>query len=87
MSGRCTAIGLVAATLVATGAGDAAGQSAPPNYSSHHAAFFSDLLADRVWVHERPASAQAGDRGTVWGIHHAADGTARAWCARRTGRR
>ena len=67
MSARRTAIGLVAATLVATGAGDAAGQSVPPNYSSHDAAFFSDLLSDRVWVHERPASAQAGDRGTLWG--------------------
>ena len=78
MSARRTAIGLVAATLVATGAGDAAGQSVPPNYSSHDAAFFTDLLADRVWVHERPASAQAGDRGIVWGIHHAADGTALA---------
>ena len=78
MSARRTAFGLVAATLVATGAGDAAGQSVPPNYSSHDAAFFSDLLTDRVWVHERPASAQAGDRGTLWGIHHAADGTARA---------
>ena len=78
MSGRRTAIGLVAATLVATGASDAAGQAAPPNYSSHDAAFFSDLLADRVWLYERPNSAQAGDRGTVWGIHHAADGTALA---------
>ena len=78
MRAGCTALGLVAATLVATGAGEALAQSGPPNYSSHHAAFFSDLLADRVWVHERPASAQAGDRGTVWGIHHAADGTARA---------
>ena len=78
MSGRRTAIGLVAATLVATGASDAVGQAAPPNYSSHDAAFFSDLLADRVWLYERPNSAQAGDRGTVWGIHHAADGTALA---------
>ena len=78
MNARRTAIGLVAATLVATGAGDAAGQSGPPNYSSHDAAFFSDLLADRVWLYERPNSAQAGDRGTVWGIHHAADGTALA---------
>ena len=78
MSARRTAIGLVAATLAATGAGDAAGQSAPPNYSSHDTGFFSDLLAGRVWLHERPNSAQAGDRGTVWGIHHAADGTALA---------
>ena len=78
MRAGCTALGLVAATLVATGAGEALAQSGPPNYSSHHAAFFSDLLADRVWLYERPNSAQAGDRGTVWGIHHAADGTARA---------
>ena len=78
MSARRTAIGLVAATLAATGAGDAAGQSGPPNYSSHDAGFFSDLLAGRVWLHERPNSAQAGDRGTVWGVHHGADGTALA---------
>ena len=78
MSARCRTLGLVAAALVATGASEASGQSGPPNYSSHDAAFFSDLLADRVWLYERPASAQAGDRGLVWGIHHAADGTARA---------
>ena len=48
------------------------------NYSSHDAAFFSDLLSDRVWLFERPNSAQAADRGLVWGIHHGADGTARA---------
>ena len=76
-AGRMT-LALVAATLVATGAGEVSGQSGPPNYSSHHAAFFSDLLSDRVWLYERPALARAGDRGTVWGIYHGADGTARA---------
>ena len=78
VNARRTAIGLVAATLVAAGAGDAAGQSGPPNYSSHDAAFLSDLLADRVWLYERPNSAEARDRGLVWGVHHAADGTALA---------
>ena len=78
MSARRTILGLAAATLAATGAGDVAGQSGPPNYSSHDAAFFSVLLSDRVWLYERPNSAEARDRGTVWGIHHAADGTARA---------
>ena len=78
VNARRTAIGLVAAALVAAGAGDAAGQSLPPNSSSHDAAFFSDLLADRVWLYERPNSAQAGDRGLLWGVHHAADGTALA---------
>ena len=78
MSARRTILGLAAATLAATGAGDAAGQSGPPNYSSHDAAFFSVLLSDRVWLYERPNSAEARDRGTVWGIHHAADGTALA---------
>ena len=75
---RGTALGLAAAALVAAIAGDASGQSGPPNYSSHNAAFFSELLADRVWLYERPNSAQAADRGFVWGIHHGADGTARA---------
>ena len=78
MSARRTILGLAAAALAATGAGDAAGQSGPPNYSSHDAAFFSVLLSDRVWLYERPNSAEARDRGTVWGIHHAADGTALA---------
>ena len=71
-------LGLAAAALMAVGSGEAGAQSGPPNYSSHDAAFFSELLTDRVWVLERPNSAHAGDRGLVWGIHHAADGTARA---------
>ena len=71
-------MGLAAAALMAAGAAEANAQSGPPNYSSHDAAFFSELLTDRVWVLERPNSAQAGDRDLVWGIHHAADGTALA---------
>ena len=78
MSARHTMLGLTAAALMAAGAGEAPAQSGPPNLSSHDAAFFTDLLTDRVWVLERPNSARAEDRGTVWGIHHAADGTARA---------
>ena len=78
MSVRIPALGLLAATLVAAGSGSAAAQAGPPNLSSHDAAFFSDLLSDRVWLHERPRSAQAGDRGLVWGIFHGADGTALA---------
>ena len=69
---------VAAIAVLAAGAGEVAAQSGPPNYSSHDAAFFSDLLADRVWLFERPASADAGDRGLVWGVHHGADGTARA---------
>ena len=71
-------LGLASAALMTVGAGEAGAQSGPANYSSHDAAFFSGLLTDRVWVLERPNSARAGDRGLVWGIHHAADGTARA---------
>ena len=78
MRARRTIMGLAAAALTAVGAGEAGAQSGPPNYSSHDSAFFSGLLTDRVWVLERPNSANAGDRGLVWGIHHAADGTARA---------
>ena len=78
MRARRTIMGLASAALMTVGAGEAGAQSGPPNYSSHDAAFFSELLTDRVWVLERPNSAQAGDRGLVWGIHHAADGTARA---------
>ena len=73
-----TMVGLAAAALMAAGAAEASAQSGPFNYSSHDAAFFSGLLTDRVWVLERPNSAHAGDRGLIWGIHHAADGTARA---------
>ena len=75
---RSATLGLAVAALIAAGAEDASGQSGPSNYSSHDAAFFSGLLTDRVWVLERPNSAQAVDRSLVWGIHHAADGTARA---------
>ena len=79
MTARSTAAGLLlAAAVSAAGIGEAVGQHAPANYSSHDAAFFSDLLSDRVWLYERPALARAGDRGTVWGVHHAADGTALA---------
>ncbi len=78
MRARRTMMGLTAAALMAVGAAEANAQSGPLNYSSHDAAFFSELLTDRVWLLERPNSAQAGDRGLVWGIHHAADGTARA---------
>ena len=78
MRARRSILSLASAALMAVGAGEAGAQSGPPNYSSHDAAFFSELLTDRVWVLERPNSAHAGDRGLVWGIHHAADGTARA---------
>ena len=71
-------LGLAGAALMASGAVEAQAQSGPPNYSSHDAAFFSELLTNRVWVLERPNSAQAADRGLIWGIHHGADGTARA---------
>ena len=78
MKMRRTMLGLAATLLVATAAGEAQAQSGPPNYSSHDAAFFETLLTDRVWLFERPSSARAEDRGTLWGVHHAADGTARA---------
>lgn len=78
MSVRHTTLGLAVAALVAAGAGQASAQSGTANYSSHDAEFFSNLLADRVWLYERPNSADAGDRGLVWGVHHAADGTALA---------
>ena len=72
--------GLLAAAVLAAAfaAADAAwGQEAPsgPNLSSHDARFFSDLLSARVWVLERPNSARAGDRNTVWAHYHAPDGT------------
>ena len=78
MKMRCTMLGLAATLLVAAAAGEAQAQSGPPNYSSHDAAFFETLLTDRVWLFERPSSARAEDRGMLWGVHHAADGTARA---------
>ena len=78
MKVRRSMLGLAAAALMAAGVGDASAQSGPHNYSSHGAAFFSELLTDRVWVLQRPSSAIAADRDLVWGIHHGADGTARA---------
>ncbi len=78
MTVRRSMLGLAAATLVASASAEAGAQSGPVNYSSHDAAFFSELLSGRVWLYERPNSAQAADRGLVWGIHHGADGTARA---------
>lgn len=78
MSARRSTLALVAAAFVATAAEDVSAQSGPRNFSSHDAAFFTDLLADRVWLYERPSSTQAGDRGLVWGIHHGADGRALA---------
>ena len=76
MSGCRAGMALAVFAAVATVTGGVA--AGPPNYSSHDAAFFSELLTNRVWVLERPNSAQAADRGVVWGVHHAADGTARA---------
>lgn len=78
MKARCGAVGLMAATLVAAAASEASAQSGPPNYSSHDAAFFTELLSDRVWLYERPNAARAADRGPVWAVRHAADGTAQA---------
>ena len=78
MRARRTMLGLAAAALMLSGAVEAQAQAGPANYSSHDAAFFSELLTNRVWVLQRPNSAQADDRGLIWGIHHAADGTARA---------
>jgi len=78
MKMRRNLLGLAAALLSAAGAGEANARSGPPNYSSHDAAFFETLLADRVWLFERPSSARAEDRGVLWGVHHAADGKARA---------
>ena len=75
---RRTLLGLAATLIAVAAAGEAQTQSGPPNYSSHDAAFFETLLADRVWLFERPSSARAEDRGTLWGVHHAADGAARA---------
>ena len=71
--GLTVAAGLAAA-FAATDA--AWGQAAPsgPNLSSHSAAFFEGLLAGRVWILERPNSALAWDRGTVWAHYHAPGG-------------
>ena len=57
-------------------AADAAwGQDGGPNYSSHAAVFFEELLGGRVWVLERPNAGLAADRNTVWAHYHAPDGT------------
>ncbi len=63
--------------LAAAFAADAAwGQAATgPNFSSHAAPFFEELLAGRVWVLERPNSSRADDRGAAWAHYHAPDGT------------
>ena len=78
MKMRRTLLGLAATVFMAIAAEEAQAQSGPPNYSSHDAAFFETLLTDRVWLFERPSSARAEDRGMLWGVHHAADGTASA---------
>ena len=75
---RRTLLGLAATLIAVAAAGEAQARSGPPNYSSHDAAFFETLLTDRVWLFERPSSARAEDRGMLWGVHHGADGTARA---------
>ena len=76
---RVSARGLAAAAaLAAMFAVDAAwgqGAASGPNYSSHAASFFEELLEGRVWVLERPNSSRADDRGTVWAHYHAPDGT------------
>ena len=73
-----TSLAALAAIVMAAAAGGGTALAGPANYSSHDAAFFTELLAGRVWLYERPNSSRAGDRGLVWGVHHAADGTARA---------
>ena len=50
------------------------GAASGPNFSSHAASFFEELLAGRVWVLERPNSSRADDRGTAWAHYHAPDG-------------
>ena len=76
---RVSVRGLAAAAALAAmfAAADAAwGQEAAsgPNYSSHAASFFEELLAGRVWVLERPNSSRADDRGAAWAHYHAPDG-------------
>ena len=77
---RVSVRGLAAAAALAAmfAAADAAWGQSPaggPNYSSHAASFFEELLAGRVWVLERPNSSLARDRGAVWSHYHAPDGT------------
>jgi len=80
VSARRATIGLVAGALLSAAAASGVGTAGAGavNYSSHDAAFFTNLLAGRVWLYERPNAARAGDRGLAWGVHHAADGVARA---------
>ena len=77
---RASVRGLAAAAALAAmfAAMDAAwgqGAATGPNYSSHAASFFDELLKGRVWVLERPNSSRADDRGAVWAHYHAPDGT------------
>ena len=77
---RVSVRGFAAAAALAAmfAAADAAwgqGAASGPNYSSHAASFFEELLEGRVWVLERPNSSRADDRGTVWAHYHAPDGT------------
>ena len=74
MTGGTARLGLAAVLLASAVTVDAAGAASPRNYSSHGAAFFSDLLAGRVWLHERPNAARAEDRGTLWGSYYGPDG-------------
>ena len=74
MIGRSVRLGLAAALLASAMAADAASAASPRNHSSHGAAFFSDLLAGRVWLYERPNSARAEDRNTLWGSYYGPDG-------------
>ena len=75
MTGRTARLGLAAALLVSMASANAAHAASPRNYSSHDAAFFSELLAGRVWLYERPNSARAEDRNTLWGSYYRPDGT------------
>ena len=77
---RVSVRGLAAAAALAAvfAAVDAAwgqGAASGPNYSSHAASFFDELLKGRVWVLERPNSSLAWDRGKVWAHYHAPDGS------------
>ena len=74
MIGRTARLGFAAALLASAMAADAASAASPRNHSSHGAAFFSDLLAGRVWLYERPNSTRAEDRNTLWGSYYGPDG-------------
>ena len=65
----------LAAMFAAADAAWGQGAAFGPNYSSHAASFFDELLKGRVWVLERPNSSRADDRGTAWAHYHAPDGT------------